>query len=108
MSGHIKVALASMILIGASGPGADSIYADAPAAPDSAKLTTGLTPMQQLLQLMDANQDGKVSKAEYMKFMESEFDFADVNHDGQLDSAELTKLIRQLTHPPRRTNGANR
>jgi hypothetical protein len=108
MSGQIKMALATMILVAASGLGAESIYADSPAAADPAKLATGLTPMQQLLRLMDTDKDGKVSKAEYMRFMESEFDFADINHDGQLDSAELTRLIRQLSHPLRRTTGANR
>jgi EF hand len=56
---------------------------------------------------MDTDQNGKVSKGEYVKFMESEFDFTYVNHDGQLDSAELSKLIRRVTRPRQRTNGAD-
>jgi EF hand len=108
MSGHVKIAVATIILVAASSLGASSVCADAPVTPGSAKLVTGLTPMQKLLTLMDTDQNGKVSKAEYMKFMESEFDFADVNHDGQLDSTELSKLISRLTHPHQRTNGADR
>ncbi len=102
------MAVATIVLVAAASLGAVSLYADTPATPDSTRLTNGLTPMQRLLELMDTDQNGKVSKAEYMKFMESEFDFADVNHDGQLDSAELSKLIRRLTRPRQRTNGADR
>jgi Ca2+-binding EF-hand superfamily protein len=49
--------------------------------------------MQKLFELMDTDKSGKVSKAEFMKFMENEFDFADVDHDGQLDTTELGKLV---------------
>lgn len=42
-----------------------------------------------LLRLMDADQNGKVSKADYMAFMAAEFDRLDINHDGELDLKEL-------------------
>jgi hypothetical protein len=57
---------------------------------------------KQLLLLMDQDKSGKVSKAEFMAFMEAEFARLDVNHDGELDVAELTKLHYRLeTHPAR-------
>ncbi len=45
---------------------------------------------KQLLTLMDRDKNGKVSKAEFMAYMEAEFDRLDVNHDGELDVKELT------------------
>jgi Ca2+-binding EF-hand superfamily protein len=92
MSEHIKLAMA-IVLIAASSLGAGSACADAPVPPDSTKLATGLAPMQKLFELMDTDKSGKVSKAEFMKFMENEFDFADVDHDGQLVTTELGKLV---------------
>ena len=46
-------------------------------------------PTLELLRLMDADENGKVSKAEYMRFMEAEFNRLDINHDGELDLREL-------------------
>jgi Ca2+-binding EF-hand superfamily protein len=76
-----------------------AVIADAPAAVDSSKLKTGLTPLAQLLQLMDTDKNGKVSKDEFMKFMETEFDYADRSKDGQLDPAELKNLVFKMNHP---------
>ena len=39
---------------------------------------------------MDRDKSGKVSKEEFMKFMEAEFERMDVNKDGELDVQELT------------------
>jgi Ca2+-binding EF-hand superfamily protein len=44
-----------------------------------------------LLLLMDRDQNGKVSKQEFMSFMEEEFKLLDVNKDGELDVQELTR-----------------
>ena len=41
---------------------------------------------------MDRDKDGKVSRAEFMKFMSDEFDQLDINKDGELDVNELTAL----------------
>ena len=50
-----------------------------------------LKPTLELLRLMDTDRNGKVSKAEYMSFMEAEFNRLDVNHDGELDVKELSQ-----------------
>jgi Ca2+-binding EF-hand superfamily protein len=76
-----------------------AVAADAPAAADSSKLKTALTPVAQLLQLMDTDKNGKVSKDEFMKFMEAEFDYADKGKNGQLDPNELKHLVYQVNHP---------
>jgi hypothetical protein len=40
---------------------------------------------------MDTDKNGKVSKQEYMKFMEAEFDRLDTNKNGELDPRELAQ-----------------
>jgi Ca2+-binding EF-hand superfamily protein len=42
-----------------------------------------------LLLLIDTDQNGKISKQEWMKFMEAEFDRLDKDKRGQLDIKEL-------------------
>jgi Ca2+-binding EF-hand superfamily protein len=44
---------------------------------------------KELLLLMDTDKNGKVSKKEWMKFMEAEFDRLDKNKTGELDPQEL-------------------
>jgi Ca2+-binding EF-hand superfamily protein len=44
-----------------------------------------------LLLYMDKDKSGKVSKQEFMKFMEEEFERLDINKDGELDVKELTQ-----------------
>jgi len=46
----------------------------------------------QLLKLMDKDRNGKVSRAEFLKFMNAEFDRLDVNKDGELDVNELVEM----------------
>lgn len=65
------------------------------------KLAAGLSPTIRLLQLMDTDKNGKVSKQEFLHFMEAEFDFADKNHDDELDPKELQHLVQGLHHPIR-------
>jgi hypothetical protein len=65
------------------------------ASPDSKQkeknVTEGEVEAKRLLLLMDRDQNGKVSKQEFMSFMEEEFKRLDVNKDGELDVQELTR-----------------
>ena len=54
-------------------------------------LATGEVEAKQLLLLMDQDQSGKVSKKEFMTFMEEEFQRLDINKDGELDVKELVQ-----------------
>jgi hypothetical protein len=55
------------------------------------KLAAATEAAKELLLAMDTNMSGKVSKEEWMKFMEAEFDRLDTDHKGQLDVKELTQ-----------------
>jgi Ca2+-binding EF-hand superfamily protein len=53
--------------------------------------------VKELLLLMDADKDGKISKREWMSFMEAEFNRLDKDGNGVLDLVELRQsgvLIR--------------
>jgi len=62
------------------------------AADNTQKVAAGAPATKQLLLLMDTDKNGKVSKQEFMSFMEAEFNKLDTNHDGELDVKELTQL----------------
>jgi len=55
------------------------------------KVAAGEREAKKLLLLMDKDQSGKVSKQEFMSFMEAEFDRLDVDKSGELDVKELTQ-----------------
>jgi Ca2+-binding EF-hand superfamily protein len=64
-----------------------------------AKLAEGEREAKQLLLLMDKDNNGKVSRQEFMDFMQAEFNRLDVNKDGELDVKELTQSRVQVrTH----------
>jgi hypothetical protein len=59
-------------------------------SPNDKKVAAGEREAKKLLLLMDTDQSGKVSKQEFMSFMEAEFARLDINKDGELDVKELT------------------
>jgi hypothetical protein len=56
------------------------------------QLAVGETQDARLLFLLDKDKDGKVSKQEFLKFMDAEFDRLDTDNDGELDTNELSHL----------------
>ena len=63
------------------------------------KLAAGDAEVKRLLLLMDRDKDGKISKQEFMNFMEEEFDRLDKDKSGKLDANELTKFQLQTRQP---------
>jgi Ca2+-binding EF-hand superfamily protein len=55
------------------------------------RLALGEAEVRQLLPLMDTDKNGRISKQEYMAFMEAEFERLDADKSGQLDTKELTQ-----------------
>jgi Ca2+-binding EF-hand superfamily protein len=59
------------------------------AADPQDKLTLADGNVRELLLLMDADHNGKISKHEWMSFMEAEFNKLDKDGNGELDAKEL-------------------
>ena len=54
--------------------------------------------VKELLLLMDTDKSGKISKQEWMKFMEGEFDRLDKDKKGELDRSELLQSRVSVKH----------
>ena len=65
--------------------------APATVSPQSPKVAAGEANAKQLVLLMDADKNGKISRKEYMDFMAAEFDRLDTDKSGELDVKELEK-----------------
>jgi hypothetical protein len=62
------------------------------------KLSLGDEEVKQLLLLTDTDKNGKISKQEWMMFMEAEFDRLDMAKNGQLDVKELAQSRFRVSH----------
>jgi|SRR5579862_9520115 len=67
------------------------------------KLALGEVQVKQILLLMETDNHGKVSKHDYMTFMEAEFDRLDKSKNGHLDVKEL-KQSDSMTRQPAHAN----
>ncbi len=56
------------------------------------KLTIAIENVKQLLLVMDTK-NGKISKQEWMRFMEAEFDRLDTEKKGELDQSEMRQSM---------------
>jgi Ca2+-binding EF-hand superfamily protein len=68
------------------------------ASPKPDRIALGEQEVEQLLLLMDTDQNGKISKQEFMSFMEAEFDRLDKDKSGALDPKELTGSQIRVSH----------
>jgi EF hand len=84
----IVVAVALVAAYGAMLGTAIAQKAAAPKPQD--KLALGENEVKQLLLLMDTDKNGKISKKEFMTFMEAEFARLDKDKSGELDVKELS------------------
>ena len=80
-----KIALFTMVLV------VGAVSTPAFAAGERG-VAAGETLARQMLKLMDADKDGKVSRQEFMRFMEAEFDRLDVDHNGELTVREISRF----------------
>lgn len=69
--------------------------ASVPRQPD--KVAMASEKVKELLALMDTDKNGKISKQQWMTFMEAEFDRLDKNKKGEIDPKEFLPRNRTLT-----------
>lgn len=86
MSKSRNTLIAAMVLVGISSLG--SLVSAAAASP-RLELTPRDKDTVRLLLQMEPDQNGKVTKAQFMGFMEAEFDRLDLNRDGTIDLKEF-------------------
>ena len=102
MLGRVKIArlivIIAMLITTFAIPGT-SVAQKAAAPKPQDKLTLGEAEVKQLMLLIGADKNGKISKQEWMKFMEAEFDRLDKDKKGQLDAKELTQSKLRVSHP---------
>ena len=91
-----------MIIIGVLSPlGAVQSIAGAQKASalnGQGNVALGEREVKKLLLLMETDSDGRVSKQEFMSFMEAEFDRLDQKKEGKLDVKELTQQPKNGFH----------
>jgi len=91
------VIIAVLVLLGAMQAIAGAQQKAAVPKPQD-KLAIAEEEAKQLLLLIDTAKKGKISKQEWMQFMEAEFARLDKNKNGELDVAELTQSKLRVSH----------
>ncbi len=101
MLGRMKIArfivIVAMLIVTFAIAGTSAAQKAAVPKPQD-KLAIGEEQAKQLLLLIDTDKSGKISKQEWMKFMEAEFDRLDKDKKGQLDVKELTQSKLRTSH----------
>jgi hypothetical protein len=86
----VIVVVATLVATGALPGTAVAQKAAVPKPQD--KLALGEPEVEQLLLLMDTDENGKISRQEWIKFMEAEFERLDKTKNGQLDVKALSTM----------------
>ena len=73
--------------------------ASVPRQPD--KVAMASEKVKELLALMDTDKNGKISKQQWLKFMEAEFDKLDKNKKGEVDPKELLPPNKTVRFDPK-------
>ena len=92
----IIVAITAMVAMGGMLGNAAAQKASVPKPQD--KLALGEDEVKKLLLIMEPDKKGKISKQEYMKFMEAEFERLDMDKNGELDVKKLTQSSVTANH----------
>ena len=95
---NMVLAVLVVVALFAIGVIAGTAFAQKTAVPKPQdRLALGEEQVKQLLLLLDTDENGKISKQEWMKFMEAEFERLDKNKTGELDVKELKQSKLQAT-----------
>ena len=87
------------LLIAAMGATGLAFAQELDASAEQDKFALANEDVKELLLLMDTDKSGKISKREWMSFMEAEFNRLDKDGNGELDLAELRHSAVSIKHP---------
>lgn len=87
----LLVILLAAVLFGISANLRSSFAQKASVPKQQDTLALGEEDVKRLMLLIGPNENGKITKREWMKFMESEFDRLDKDKSGELDAKELSR-----------------
>jgi hypothetical protein len=91
LANTLLVILLVAVLFGIGANLRSSFAQKASAPKQEDKLALGEEDVRRLMLLIGPNENGKITKQEWMKFMESEFDRLDKDKSGELDAKELSR-----------------
>lgn len=94
---RMNFALVVTVLVSASVLGGSALAQKQPVSKPVNKQILAEDEVKQLLLLMDTDKNGKISKQEWMKFMEAEFDRLDKNKNGELDVKEIAQSALRVS-----------
>jgi len=89
--GGIRIVAMITVLVAAGTVLCNAIAQKMPVPRPQDDLALGDVQVRQLLLLMHTDKNGMVSRQEYMKFMEAEFDRLDKEKKGELDARKLAQ-----------------
>jgi Ca2+-binding EF-hand superfamily protein len=95
----LKVVLCTCLLITLFAFGTMAQKGDRTVPKQQRTIALGEQEVKQLLLLMDTDKNGKISKKEFMDFMEAEFDRLDTDKSGELDVKELKQSQVRASRP---------
>ena len=96
---HRKLIGVIVLVFAFASPAAPAQKVDKSVPKQQRALVLGEEDVKQLLLLMDADKNGKISKKEFMDFMEAEFDRLDKDKSGELDQNELKQSKVRASRP---------
>jgi EF hand len=94
----VFVAVLIAVLVATGAMLGTTVAQKAPAPNPQNNLALGESEVRKLVLLMNTDNEGKISKQEFMSFMEAEFNRLDKNKDGKLDVKELTQQPTNAFH----------
>ena len=94
----IRVVLLLGVLVAICGTEIKSVAQKASVPKPQDTLALGDDEVRRLMLLIDTNSKGKITKKQWMTFMEAEFDRLDKNKSGELDPRELALSRVQVSH----------
>jgi hypothetical protein len=95
---NLLIAIVLVALMGAKGSVRTSWAQKASVPKHQDTVALGHDKAMELLLVMDTDENGKVSKQAWMKFMEAEFDRLDQDKKGELDPRELQGSNLSVSH----------